>query len=132
MPITDINFKRLNVARIDFSKVAGHNKIGIVLEERLDFKKGSTQLLIALRTYSHTEPLIKDIKIGLGNVPFPTLDPIRDGLVPFEDEKLSYKITCDKNQFESTSTNSITIYVPTPLGEGVPDIKNSTQVYIKE
>jgi hypothetical protein len=127
-PITE---KQLNIDKVDFIRVAGSNKLIIYLKEKLSFKKGSSILTIYLKSYTRSEPLNKNVRIGLGDLPFPLL---KDNwfLENIPDEKHSYKIVCSSDSFETTSVNVVTVYVSNPVGEDVPDLTKSTIITIRE
>ena len=124
--------KHLLIAHVDFSKIAGANKLTIRLQDKLNFKRGDTILKIKLRAFTRAEPVSRNVKVGLGDIPYPILNDIVNGLESIREEKLSYQIVCSPEQFESTTTNIISVYLPAPLGEGLPDLVSSTIVTIKE
>jgi hypothetical protein len=127
-PITE---RQLAIDKVDFIRVAGSNKLIVYLKEKLVFKKGSSVLTIYLKSYTRSEPLNKNVRIGLGDLPFPLL---KDNwfLENIPDENHSYKIVCSSDSFESTSVNVITVYVSNPVGEDVPDLTKSTIITIRE
>ena len=75
---------------------------------------------------------IKYTKFALRFKPRKMLKDMLNALKPIPNEKLSYRIECPKEIINRDSASVITIYVPTPIGEGVPDLKRYLTINIRE
>jgi hypothetical protein len=128
-PISEIE---LAIDKVEFAKVAGSNKLTVYLADKVEFKKGKTLMTIYLRSYSKAEPINKNVRVGLGEVSQAMLKDMLNALKPIPGEQLSYRIECPKEIINRDSTSIITIYVPTPIGEGVPDLKRYLSINIRE
>ena len=89
-------------------------------------------MTIYLRSYSRAEPTHKNVRVSLGDVSQAMLKDLRNSLKPIKGEKLSYRIECPKEIINRESASVISIYVPTPIGEGVPDLKSYLTINIRE
>lgn len=132
LPAGPVSEKALPVQRVEFSKVAGSNKLKVYLDEEVEFKKGETQMTIYLRSYTNAEPVHKNVRVSLGDVSQAMLKDLRNALKPITGETLSYRIECPKEIINRDSTSVITIYVPTPIGENVPDLERYLTINIRE
>jgi hypothetical protein len=132
LPAGPVSEKQLPVDRVEFSKVAGSNKLKIFLKEEVEFHKGETQMTIYLRSYSNAEPIHKNVRVSLGDVSQAMLKDLINALKPIPGENLSFRIECPKEIINRDRASIITIYVPTPMGEGVPDLKRYLTINVRE
>jgi hypothetical protein len=132
LPAGPVSEKQLPVDRVEFSKVAGSNKLKIFLKDEVEFHKGETQMTIYLRSYSNAEPIHKNVRVSLGDVSQAMLKDLINALKPIPGENLSYRIECPKEIINRDRASIITIYVPTPMGEGVPDLKRYLTINVRE
>ncbi len=132
LPAGPISERKLPISRIAFAKVAGRNMLTVHLKERVEFTKDKTLMTIYFRTFSRAEPLHKNVRVGLGNVPLGELTDLINALKPVDGEKMSFRIECPKEIINRDMANVISIYVPPPLGEEVPDIESSVTITIRE
>ena len=132
LPAGPVSEKQLPIDRVEFSKVAGSNKLKVFLKNEVEFKKGETQMTIYLRSYTNAEPVHKNVRVSLGDISQAMLKDLRNALKPITGEKLSYRIECPKEIINKDSASIITIYVPTPVGENVPDLTRYLTINIRE
>ncbi len=132
LPAGPVSEKQLPVDRVEFSKVAGSNKLKVYLKDEVEFRKGETQMTIYLRSYSNAEPIHKNVRVSLGDVSQAMLKDLLNALKPIPGENLSYRIECPKEIINRDKASIITIYVPTPVGEGVPDLKRYLTINVRE
>jgi len=123
--------KNLPLKLVELKKIAGSNKLSIFLEEEFEFKQGETLVTIELRSYSQQEPAHKNVRVTLGDVPYAMIKDLIGGLKSIRGEKLSYRIECPKEIINRSKANLITIYLPPPVGENVPDLRRYVSVKVR-
>lgn len=131
LPAGPISEKDLPIQRVEFSRVAGFNKLTVFLEKEMEFSKGESLMTVYLRSYTRSDPAHKNVRVSLGDVAHGMLRDFLNSLKPMKDEKHSYRIECPKEAINRTSASIISIYVPTPIGEGVPDLKGHLKITIR-
>ena len=123
--------KNLPIKSVELKKVAGSNKLSIYLEEEFEFKQGESLMTLELRSYSQQEPAHRNVRVTLGDVPYAMIKDLVGGLKSIRGENLSFRIECPKEVINRSKANLITIYLPPPLGENVPDLKRYLAVKVR-
>lgn len=123
--------KTLAIDRVELRKVAGSNKLTVFLESEVEFKQGETLMSIELHSYSQSEPVSKNVRVSLGDVAQAMLKDLVNALKPIKGESLSYRIECPKDIINRSRASIITLYLPTPIGENVPDLKKYISIKVR-
>jgi hypothetical protein len=123
--------RSLPIEKVELRKVAGANKLTIYLEGEHDFKQGETLMTIELHSYSQAEPANKNVRVSLGDVAQAMLKDLVNALKPIKGESLSYRIECPKDVINRSRASIISVYVPTPIGEAVPDLKKYISIKVR-
>jgi len=123
--------KNLPIKNVELKKVAGSNKISIFLDDDFEFKQNESLMTIELRSYSQQEPSHRNVRVSLGDVPYAMIRDLVGGLKSIRGENLSFRIECPKEVINRSKANLITIYLPPPVGENVPDLKRYLAVKVR-
>lgn len=116
---------------LQFDKIAGWNRLTVPLSENIKFKKGASIMTITLRSFTRSEPIHTNARVGLGIVPPAHLRDMINVIKPIKDERHSYRIECPKEAVDRSEADAISIYLPPPMGENVPDIRSNIKITIR-
>lgn len=131
LPAGPISEKELPISNIRFTKIAGWNKLIVSLKENISFEKGKSLMTIYLRSFTRAEPIHKNARVGLGDVPPAHLKDYQNIVRPIKDERHSYRLECPKEAVDRSEAQMISIYIPPPMGENVPDIDSNVVITIR-
>ncbi len=131
LPAGPISEKELPIKQVNFNKIAGWNRFTVHLSSETLFQKGESIMTIYLRSFTRGEPIHYTARVGLGDVPPAHLKDAINVIKPIKDEKHSYRIECPKDAIDRTESDVISIYLPPPMGEGVPDIESNMVITIR-
>ncbi len=125
--------KTLRIRHAELSVGQGFgNRISITLENPLSLHKGMTNVRILLREISHSEPMVNNVRIGFDNPLYPQLLDLPDILQRQDGDSFTYSIHCPKELINKEQVSTITLYLPQPFGEDVPDLKSRISIFVQE
>jgi hypothetical protein len=132
LPAGPIAEKTLSISRVELTKEAAGNRLNIYLENEAQFAKGKTQLTFYLREFSKSDPIGKNIRVGMGSAIFAQLLDLKNLLKRIPGEAFNYSIECPSEVVNKDKASQLTLYLPQPLGEGVTDLKSHITIIIRD
>ncbi|MDI6766557.1 MAG: hypothetical protein QME52_07020 [Bacteroidota bacterium] len=132
LPSGPIAEKTLPISKVELMKEAAGNRLNIYLEGEAQFVRGKTQMTVSLREFSKTDPISKNIRIGMGSAIFAQLLDLKNILKRIPGESFSYMIECPPEVVSKERTSQLTLYLPPPLGEGIIDLKSHITLIIRD
>jgi hypothetical protein len=131
LPSGPISEKELPVRNVTLNKIAGWNRHIIEFTEEVEFQQNETIMTVYLRSFSRAEPIHYNVRIGLGDVSPAHLRDNVNVIKPIKDEKHSFQIECPKEAINKSSAKMISLYLPPPMGENVPDLTSNVVITIR-
>lgn len=131
-PSGPIAEKTLPISKVELIKEAAGNRFNIYLENEAQFLKGKTQISFQLREFSKSEPIGKNIRVGIGIEIFAQLLDLKNMLKRVQGEAFNYAIECPPQIVNKEKASQLTLYLPQPLGEGVTDLKSHITIIIRD
>ena len=131
-PAGPIAEKTLPISKVELIKEAAGNRFNIYLENEAQFVRGKTQISFQLREFSKSEPIGKNIRVGIGIEIFAQLLDLKNMLKRVQGEAFNYTIECPPQIVNKEKASQLTLYLPQPLGEGVTDLKSHITIIIRD
>ncbi len=131
-PAGPIAEKTLPISRVELMKEAAGNRLNIYLESEAQFVKGKTQITFQLREFSKSDPVGKNIRVGMGSAIFAQLLDLKNLLKRVPGESFTYTIECPPEVVTKDKASQLTLFLPQPLGEGVIDLKSHITIIIRD
>jgi hypothetical protein len=113
-------------------KEAAGNRLNIYLETEAQFLKGKTQITFQLREFSKSDPVGKNIRVGMGSAIFAQLLDLKNLLKRVPGESFTYTIECPPEVVTKDKASQLTLFLPQPLAEGVIDLKSHITIIIRD
>lgn len=132
LPAGPIAEKTLPISKVELVKEAAGNRLNIYLEGEAQFAKGKTQISFQLREFSKTDPVGKNIRVGMGAAIFAQLLDLKNLLKRVPGESFTYTIECPPEVVTKDKASQLTLFLPQPLGEGVVDLKSHITIIIRD
>jgi hypothetical protein len=133
LPSGPVIERSLRIRNVDFVRGSGFgNRLTITLDEPASLRRGASHATISLRDISLAEPKINNVRIGFDNSVYPQLLDLPGILKRQGNDTFTYRIDLPKEVIDKEQANTITLYLPQPFGEDIPDLKSRISVFIKE
>lgn len=124
------------IAKVIFNRgEAGNNRFEVHFAHEVQFNRQKSKIMIKLRDFSRQDPGLWNIKVQLGkNGIWGQMPALRILLQRIPGESYSYKIECPANPeiIIKERESALTMYLPSPLGEGIQDLDKRITINVEE
>jgi len=132
LPGGPIAEKTLPISRVEIIKETAGNRLNIYLEGETTLAKGKTHMTISLREFAKSEPLVKNIRVGMGSTIYAQLLDLKNLLRRVPGKVFSYTIDCPPEIVTQERASQLTLYLPPPLGEEIIDLKSHITIIVRD